>query len=97
GFPTRFCTSSAPAALGTYGPITQNTTNNLLVILSHWDWDHWNLGSRVGALAQLRWLVPVQPMGPTATRFSATLVNAVRWPTGLRWTSFANGLLVLKC
>ncbi len=75
GLPLWFYSETAPEPLrenvpGTpSGPITQNATNNLRVVLSHWDWDHWYLARRWPALQQLPWTVPEQAMGARAHNF----------------------------
>lgn len=75
GFPLFFYTATAPTGLFAgavppgAGPILQNATGNLEVILSHWDWDHWRLAAIWPALAALPWTVPVQPVGGASLNF----------------------------
>jgi hypothetical protein len=45
-----------------------------LVVLSHWDWDHWSSAVRFPEAQQLTWIVPRQrSLGPTHARFLAAL------------------------
>lgn len=79
GYPLFFYYSSLPptmrfGAQQYAGPIRNNQPNNLRVILSHWDWDHWRLGA-VAALNNLQWTVPNQPVGPATANFFRTLAN----------------------
>jgi hypothetical protein len=79
GFPLNVFRRSCPAnlragALAPSGPILQNAANNLEVVLSHWDWDHWRL-AHIWGLNNLPWTDVVQPVGPAATNFIATLAN----------------------
>ncbi|HEX3685588.1 MAG TPA: hypothetical protein VHU83_23845 [Bryobacteraceae bacterium] len=82
GYPLMFYYSSAPNNLRVgpnwQGPILQNAANNLNVVLSHWDWDHWRLGFMAN-LQNLPWLYPGQPVGPSAHNFILTLTNPTRW------------------
>ena len=57
------------------GPIVQNSTNDLFVVLSHWDWDHYQLGAQWPALKALQWLVPGQARGLKANEFLVSLGN----------------------
>ena len=82
GYPLWFFSSSPPNNIiynnAAYaGPILQNQTNNLEVVLSHWDWDHWRLGW-IAQLQNLNWLFPNQNYGPSA----GNLVNLI--PVGNR-------------
>jgi hypothetical protein len=65
GYPLWFYFSSAPDNLrlgpNWLGPILQNATLNLNIVLSHWDRDHWRLG-RLANLQNLAWLYPGQPV-----------------------------------
>lgn len=79
GYPLPFFRQSLPVGMrhgtpGYLGPILNNTAGNLEVVLSHWDYDHWRLGSVVG-LQNLTWTVSTQPIGPVATNFFNSLVN----------------------
>lgn len=81
GYPLWFYVGSLPANLNyanlgaAYrGPITQNAGNDLEVVLSHWDWDHWRLG-KVANMNTLRWIVPNQTIGASALKFFNTLTN----------------------
>ena len=45
-----------------------------LVILSHWDWDHWSSACRFPEAQSLTWVIPRQgSLGPTHARFLASL------------------------
>jgi hypothetical protein len=79
GYPLWFYVSSLPDNMrfgnpAYLGPITQNTANDLEVVLSHWDWDHWRLG-HVAGLNNLPWLVPNQAFGGAANVFYNSLTN----------------------
>jgi len=39
-----------------------------LLILSHWDWDHYSMSRRVRTTWNLRWIAPQQHIGSAATR-----------------------------
>jgi hypothetical protein len=88
GFPINPFRSSAPNALvpvnggvinpNYLGPILQNQAGNLNVVLSHWDWDHWKLGS-IANLQNLAWTVPAVPVGGAAAAFFNALVNVNVW------------------
>lgn len=78
GWPLWFFTSSAPAALRAgavapppVGPIAPQGGRKMEVVLSHWDWDHWRLARVWQSLTgpDIPWLVPVQPVGPSAINF----------------------------
>lgn len=59
------------------GPILQNGTGTLQVVLSHWDWDHWRLG-HIAGLNVLPWTVRMIPAGPAALNFFNTIPLANR-------------------
>lgn len=70
-----------------------------LVILSHWDWDHWSSGSRFVGAQALDWIVPVQKMGSVHATFAATLHAAGHlfvWP-GATPSLVSGQLTVSKC
>ncbi|MGN6276690.1 MAG: hypothetical protein ACTHNP_12290 [Solirubrobacterales bacterium] len=84
GFPPHRMVPSAPAGVNgkaapappKRGPITQNSTNSLYIVLSHWDWDHYQLAEQWPALKALPWYVPAQPgKGPKARGFFEALPN----------------------
>ncbi|TGN14063.1 hypothetical protein [Leptospira ilyithenensis] len=95
GFPIFFYKSGAPANLVALGPILQNQTNNLEVILSHWDYDHWINGRRAG-LQNLVWNYPKQLMGPVAINFLGTIAvrRRVTFPITHPWWG---GARLVKC
>lgn len=82
GYPLWFFLTTPPVnmrfgTVGYTGPITQNAANNLQVVLSHWDWDHWRLGYLAG-LHVLPWTVRMVPAGPSALNFFNTIPLANR-------------------
>lgn len=46
------------------------------VILSHWDWDHLHAFHKCPNLKEVRWLTPVQPLGPGAQKVARQLQNS---------------------
>ncbi len=52
------------------------------VILSHWDFDHFDLGRRVPQLQSLSWFAPDQPVGPNTLRFQRKLGTKLKFLTG---------------
>jgi len=106
GYPLGFFRSSLPATMradqpGTFlGPIYQNNANNLSVLLSHWDWDHWRLGAYTSgggaSLGQRPWVAPQQPMSPTAANFVNGHGNMVLVPAGTPPQLIANGMIFFK-
>ncbi|MBS1086679.1 ComEC/Rec2 family competence protein [Gluconobacter sphaericus] len=50
-------------------PVSQNT----LLMLTHWDEDHWKSASRGSQAKRAKWLVPRQLTSPRAVTFSATV------------------------
>lgn len=46
------------------------------VILSHWDWDHLHAFYKCTNLKKVRWLTPVQPLGPGAQKVARQLRNS---------------------
>jgi beta-lactamase superfamily II metal-dependent hydrolase len=44
-----------------------------IVLLSHWDFDHFDLGRRRQGLQQLTWFAPHQPVGPNTLEFQRSL------------------------
>ena len=102
GYPLGFFRASLPLTMradlpGYLGPIWQNSTNTLRVVLSHWDWDHWRLGPIPNggghSLGQRPWMVPVQPMGPTATNFANAHPNMIRVPAGAPAQALDEGIV----
>ncbi|UTA66201.1 hypothetical protein [Emticicia sp. 21SJ11W-3] len=84
GYPLWFYLGSLPANMrfGTpayQGPIVQNTANDLYVVISHWDWDHWRLG-RVANMQGLVWIAPNQPIGGSTLNFANTLPYLILYP-----------------
>jgi len=51
-----------------------------LVVLSHWDWDHFEYGRRTAAFHDLNWVAPTQAVGPNTYRFALKL-----WKAGKLW------------
>lgn len=57
-----------------------------LIVLSHWDWDHWSSAQRDVRALKRSWVVPRQRIGPTHTAFLGRLHASGRvivWPAGL--------------
>ena len=52
------------------------------VILSHWDFDHFDLGRRNHAYRKLDWYAPDQPVGPNTARFQVDLGNQLKFIDG---------------
>jgi len=64
------------------------------VILSHWDFDHFDLGRRHAAYRSLEWYAPDQPVGPNTARFQAELGSRLTFidgPARLGGFSLARG------
>ena len=79
GYPLFFYIGSLPDNMrygtdGYRGPILNNPTGDLEVVLSHWDWDHWRLG-KIAGLTNLVWVVPRQAIGPVASNFMRSIDN----------------------
>jgi hypothetical protein len=107
GYPLWFYTRSAPAGLNpNVGPyLGPCLFNDPMIILSHWDWDHWRL-ARIAHdravqhgvdVVDLRWCFPVQPIGPAATNFRNALTQAFPWPPALPNLNFAGIGMILRC
>ena len=47
---------------------------NSLIVLSHWDWDHFELGRRLQSKQQMKWIAPAQIVGPNAFKFAHSLL-----------------------
>jgi hypothetical protein len=75
------------------GPILQNASGTLSVVLTHWDQDHLLLGLTPG-LATLPWLAPTQSYGPGTTKLVAGLTRITRLPTGFGSRDFGSYKLV---
>lgn len=102
GYPLWFFLNSVPPNMRVgnpafQGPILQNTTGTLEVILSHWDYDHWRMGG-YAAMNNMNWIVPVQPVGPTALAFwnSVPVWNRFIFPPGTPFIATPN-LLLMDC
>jgi len=102
GYPLWFYVGSLPANLnyanlgGAYlGPIAQNTANDLEVVLSHWDWDHWRMG-KIANMITLPWLVPNQPVGGSALNFFNSLTN-VQIYGGAPFNAAGNTFTLHRC
>lgn len=52
------------------------------VLLSHWDFDHFDLGRRHAGLRGLKWFAPNQPVGPNTLKFQKSLGNNLRFLNG---------------
>jgi len=87
GYPLPFFRASLPPEMliggnAFLGPIYQNAANNLEIILSHWDYDHWRFGRFVSnaneSLGNLPWTVPTQNLAPSEAQFLQGLNAAGR-------------------
>lgn len=63
-------------------------TQDPLIVLSHWDWDHWSSARRDLEALDQRWLIPRQPrLGAVHSAFLADLLRrsagVAVWPKGL--------------
>ena len=101
GFPLNVFRRSAPpnlwaGAVAPSGPIFQNANGNLEVVLSHWDWDHWRLAHVWPGLNLLPWTYVVQPVGPAAANFIATLA-APNIYGGAAATPTVGGFTMYQC
>ena len=69
GYPLWFYDSSVPNQMRLngnnqyLGPITQNSTNDLFAVISHWDADHVDQGYFIPAMRNFNWIAPNQPLG----------------------------------
>jgi hypothetical protein len=57
-----------------------------VIVLSHWDFDHWSSGQRDVRALDRTWIVPKQKMGPTHTTFLGQIHargQVLVWPPGL--------------
>lgn len=52
------------------------------VVLSHWDFDHFDLGRRLPHLQALSWFAPDQPVGPNTLRFQRKLGTNLKFLVG---------------
>jgi hypothetical protein len=82
GYPLPFFTRTAPAYLQNpnrqYPPGQRTDRTRIPIVLSHWDWDHWRL-SYLANLERNNYVVPDQPLGPSASNWSRTITrNAAR-------------------
>lgn len=60
-------------------PIASDKT----VVLTHWDWDHYNSARHNAAATTAQWLVPRQNIGPRALAFTQGLAKSVCWPESI--------------
>jgi len=66
------------------------------VIISHWDFDHFDLGRRVPALRQLNWYAPYQPVGPNTLKFQRQLGSRLKFISGPFGGPFPGGAFLLE-
>lgn len=72
-----------------HGRLCHKPPSSGFVILSHWDFDHFALGSKVPQLQSLTWIAPDQPVGPNALNFQRKLGNNLRFlTTPVIWPHF---------
>lgn len=76
GAPLWFNTGSLPKSF--VPPVIKNG----FVFLSHWDFDHFDLGRRHLAYRSLDWYAPDQPVGPNTARFQEDLGDRLYFVTG---------------
>lgn len=73
-----------------------------IIILSHWDWDHWSsalrskTGSVLSSAQHATWIVPRQKLGVIHRSFISGLSNVLVWPNSLSQVLSGN-LRVVKC
>ncbi|HEY1629803.1 MAG TPA: hypothetical protein VGF56_00710 [Rhizomicrobium sp.] len=76
-------------------------TEKPVVVLSHWDWDHWSSADRFTAATALTWIAPNQKIGPIHAAFAAMVVANGRlliWPSGLALAQNAQTTIrIRKC
>lgn len=74
-------------------------STDALVMLTHWDEDHWSTGPKGDAARAVNWLVPRQVTSPRAVRFAADLKKVRCIPEARVGTVFAyralNGDVIL--
>lgn len=62
-------------------PVVYGDQQYVVIILTHWDLDHWwSAKSKNEEAQKCRWIVPRQYVSPSATQFATSLKNARRWP-----------------
>jgi hypothetical protein len=69
-----------------------------LVILSHWDWDHWSSATRYRSLLNATWITPSVSAKPIQRRFAMDLIrNGTLRALPKRWTgALQHGCLRLE-
>lgn len=65
-----------------HGRLCHHPPKTGFVILSHWDFDHFDLGRRRAELQSLYWVAPDQPVGPNALKFQKTLGSNLSFFSG---------------
>jgi beta-lactamase superfamily II metal-dependent hydrolase len=58
-----------------------NLPDSAFVILSHWDFDHFDLARRKPIMQQYEWFAPAQPVGPNAFKFQERLGDRLHFLT----------------
>lgn len=56
-------------------PNLPNITDDSVVIISHWDWDHFSLGRQDKKFHKLLWIAPAQKTGPGAGKLIEKLLE----------------------
>lgn len=64
------------------GSLCHAVPSNGFVLLSHWDFDHFDLARRRPELQKFHWLAPDQPVGPNALKFQKSLGSNLRFFPG---------------
>jgi beta-lactamase superfamily II metal-dependent hydrolase len=81
-------------------------SDNLVIILSHWHYDHWWTFNRLlksrpkVAVPHATWIVPDQKLGPGQKKFNDLLLKnkqtVIKWPKNKKTESFDFGTII-KC
>lgn len=60
-----------------------------MVVLTHWERDHYFSATKVSGVEHCKWLVPRQRVGVKVANFAKTLTNAHRWPESMGTSPFS--------
>lgn len=75
-------------------------TTEPLIILSHWDWDHWSSAYRFPKAMRMNWLTPKVPETPIQQAFAADLLSRGRlhvWDDTYPTKTVHGKVLVERC
>ena len=64
-------------------PSRLSISDRPVVVLTHWDKDHYYSATKVPNVEHCKWVVPRQRVGPQAAQFAAKLTNAHLWPESI--------------